>query len=747
MFAKDEEQILNAIKYTPSLIVFILGSLIALFLYTENKQSFDKEKELLTQNYIQQHKREIKQEVERIYNYIDNEQKHTEKNLKTEIQECTDVAHVIVRSIYEKNYQIKSKLEITKMIQDALRDVRYNEGRGYFFIYDMEGNNIFHPIDPKGEGKNHFYDKDVIGNYRTQELIKIVKEKNEGFLDWYFTKPNVQNVEFKKIGFVKYFKPYNWLIGTGEYVEDYTNELQTHILEYINHVKYGKNGYIVILTEDGIVKAHIDKNEINTTILNTTQFNNPKKIFDKMKTIADSGGGYFSFVHKNKPNQHSQKIKKINYYRSFDTWKWIIGTGFYEDDLKAAISEKKEALDKRFTEHITKVLLMCLFITLALLILSILASIILRKKFQAYKKDVEISQQERNMQHDMLLKVQKAAMIGSWEIDLNTMDVHWSDQVLKIFGLDGKTFSAGPEFLKSIMHEDDISCFEASLEQALKYGTEHRCTYRLYKPDGEMIWIDCIGIVDPETNIISGTVQNITELKNKDEMLITQSRLAAMGEMIGMIAHQWRQPISVIAVQANSVKIDVALNKFDTKDAIKFTDNILEQTQHLSKTIDDFRNFFKPDKAPSKAKIEIVLDGTFKIVKNSLDNYRIKLETSYDSDTELTLYPRELMQVFVNIINNAKDALVSNKVKDPTIFIKVYENKNTVITEICDNGGGIDTQILSKIFDPYFSTKDEKTGTGLGLYMSKMIIEDHLHGSIEAHNKQKGSCFIVRLPK
>jgi PAS domain S-box-containing protein len=255
-----------------------------------------------------------------------------------------------------------------------------------------------------------------------------------------------------------------------------------------------------------------------------------------------------------------------------------------------------------------------------------------------------------------------------------------------------------------------------------------------------------LGIIDGKRTVITSAM-DVTELKRKDELMLVQSRHAAMGEMISMIAHQWRQPISVIALDANNMLVDIKLNDFSAANAEKYAKDILHQTQHLSKTIDDFRNFFKPDKAISKVNMQDVLDETYHIIKDSLSNNTIELKKSYTSVSEVDAYPRELMQVFVNIINNSKDSLLANHRDNPFIEVKVYEDENYVITDICDNGVGIDEKIQAKIFDPYFTTKDEKTGTGLGLYMSKVIIEDHLHGKLETFNMDKGACFRVMLLK
>lgn len=308
-------------------------------------------------------------------------------------------------------------------------------------------------------------------------------------------------------------------------------------------------------------------------------------------------------------------------------------------------------------------------------------------------------------------------------------------------------------FLK-LVHPDDLQVTIDILEKLsngeIVYFFENRCKHE----NGTYLNLAWSATTDPQNKLVYATAQNITKIKiiekekkKNEQLLYQQSKLAAMGEMIGMIAHQWRQPLSSISMDTNNMLLDIELEVFNTIEARNYAKNIIEQTQHLSKTIDDFRNFFKPDKVILEVNIKEIIDQTLSMVKDGLKNNCIELTTIYETNKTVKAYPRELMQVFVNIITNSKDVLVSSKKENAQIDIRVYEDKKYINTEICDNGGGIDIDILPQIFDPYFSTKDDKTGTGIGLYMSKMIIENHLDGSIEAFNKKDGACFIVRLLK
>ncbi|MEA3384015.1 MAG: HAMP domain-containing sensor histidine kinase [Campylobacterota bacterium] len=239
----------------------------------------------------------------------------------------------------------------------------------------------------------------------------------------------------------------------------------------------------------------------------------------------------------------------------------------------------------------------------------------------------------------------------------------------------------------------------------------------------------------------------IKKVIEQEEIMIAQSRHAAMGEMISMIAHQWRQPLSVIAMGANNIIADIELDMLDEKALHDGSMKILEQTQELSKTIDDFKNFFRPIKTVEDIYPEDIFNDAFNVIGKSLQNNEIVVIKEFKNGKKIKTYSRELMQVFINIIKNAKEVLVENKIKDKKIYITIKDTENLIEISICDNAGGIKPDIIDKIFNPYFSTKHEKNGTGLGLYMSKTIIEKHLHGKIEVRNSNDGACFTIKLPR
>ena len=236
--------------------------------------------------------------------------------------------------------------------------------------------------------------------------------------------------------------------------------------------------------------------------------------------------------------------------------------------------------------------------------------------------------------------------------------------------------------------------------------------------------------------------------KNQDQelILIQQNKLAQMGEMIAMIAHQWRQPLSSISSTASSLEIKAQLGTLNDEFILVNTQKIQNFTKYLSDTIDDFRNFFKNDKKRQDVRINDIVLNSLKIIEDELKNHNININLDLKSQSYIFTYKNELQQTILNIIKNAEDALVENKIKMPIINITSDEDSKYVYLHVEDNGGGIKDEIKDKIFEPYFSTKG-KNGTGLGLYMSKIIVEKHCKAKLYFRNGQNGSIFSIKFKK
>lgn len=241
--------------------------------------------------------------------------------------------------------------------------------------------------------------------------------------------------------------------------------------------------------------------------------------------------------------------------------------------------------------------------------------------------------------------------------------------------------------------------------------------------------------------------KEIEKNREKEQLLVQKSKFIALGEMISNIAHQWRQPLSELSSILMYIKFKYSINALDSKIMEQKTQEADKVLDYMSQTIDDFRNFFIPKKEKEEFTLYRVVDTVVSIISSTLKNYEINLQIRIDEAIKLQTYLNEYQQVLLNIMNNAKDVLMEKGVENPTIKITAYENSDYVALYIEDNGGGIKVEPKGKIFEPYFTTKEDSNGTGIGLYMSKIIIEKNMKGRLKVINTKEGAKFGIFIPK
>lgn len=303
--------------------------------------------------------------------------------------------------------------------------------------------------------------------------------------------------------------------------------------------------------------------------------------------------------------------------------------------------------------------------------------------------------------------------------------------------------------------EIDIAQYRKLMNREIKlYSMEKR----YIRKDGRTIWgtltVSAMFDKDGSVKYGIGMVDDITEhkktqeeLRKKDELMLFQSRQAAMGEMISMIAHQWRQPLGVIGMASNNLKLSLELGSLKPEAIKERLLQIDSQVEYLSQTIDDFRNFFRPEKEQESFDIVELLKSSINMIKDSFTSHNISLNFQSTKAQALQVgYPRELMQVVTILLNNAKDELLDQKEPSPYVSILLEQSDKSYKITITDNGKGIPDSIKERIYEPYFSTKNTQ-GTGLGLYMAKTIVEKHMEGTLSHRAEDRGASFIITLPK
>ncbi len=606
MTYKNEKSLINIIKYTPLIFIISLSLIITIFLYVEKQNELEKQKETIKKEFLKRNQDFVKTEVENLHDLILRTQAKTEEKLKESIKERVYEANSIAMRIYNENKDTKSKDEIIKMIKDAIVDIRFNDERGYIFIYDFNYKCILLPVNRENEDKSVYDFQDSKGYYLGREIVRELQNKDEVFLTWHYPKPNdSKEVNYKKIGFNIHFKPYDWFIGSGEYVVDFEESMKKEVLEYISRLKTSENNYFFILNyNDKTVFQKVD----NVVSKSFQKFSSKKEdeLFERIFKLIKDGGEFITYDYKIKEDEIP--LTKTSYVKSLDNWGWILGKGFYHNYLNQLIKEKTLQLNEEFNKKIRNIFLITTILTLILLTISLYISKIVEKKFLNYK----------------------------------------------------------------------------------------------------------------------------LEINKQQHILSQQSKMAAMGEMLGNIAHQWRQPLSVITTLASGMKLQKEFDCLDDETFNKSIENINLSALYLSDTIDDFRNFFRTDKEKVTFKIKDIFEKVLKLTLAQFKNNNIILINDIN-DYELFGFENEFIQALINILNNAKDALETVN-SEKLIFISTYKKDNKSFIKITDNAGGIDESIIDKVCEPYFTTKHQSKGTGIGLYMTEEIIVKHMKGNLLIKN-------------
>ncbi|WP_419774259.1 cache domain-containing protein [Halarcobacter sp.] len=751
MIDKNENRILNIIKYSPIIFIFLIAIFIGYFIKVEHDQNIKSEKEQIQKDFVEQERERVEFITNKAYDFIKKKDKSKTKILKQTLKSHVTNAHSIAMSIYENNKATKSKEEITKLIKEALREIRFLDGRGYFFIYKMNGVNILNSAFPKLEGKDLWHYVDAKGTFLLQEMNKRLKEKEEVFYEWYWNKPNEGEKDFLKVGFFKKFGPYDWFIGTGEYMNDFTKEVKKEALEIVQNLKYKNDGYIFAIDNSGKIISTAHKKMIGVNI-HDIYIN--RELSKKFKLFVDSNrsGDFFNYkIYKTIDDMHPKN--KTAYMKKFDNWDWVIGSGFNMEDADSIIERRQKILENKYDKYLKNLVILSTAFLVVVLILSYFMSKYLERRFLSYK--TALKNKNKN-----LIRAQKVAKLGDWKLDLDTKEIYWSDEVYRIFGVD-KDKKVDLDFMKSLMDKECTDYFVKSINSSISKNKKHSCIYKIRKNDnGKSVWIDCKGEIDKHNNILIGTIQDITirkklelEKEQHEKILYQQSKMAAMGEMLNNIAHQWRQPLSTISTAATGIKLQKDMDILKDEDLTHAMDNINKSAQYLSQTIEDFRNFFNPKNSSFK---EISLEESIEKSLALLEaQFKAKSITIVKNIEEIRLYTleNEFIQVLINILNNSRDALLENAIDNKLIIINSKVDNERVTIEILDSANGIDEKIITRVFEPYFTTKYKGQGTGIGLYMSQEIVTKLLKGNIIVSNKKfkyenkyyKGASFKIEL--
>ena len=608
----NEKNILKFLKFSPPIITIFFSALIITLVYLVNQYTFNNEIKKLKSEFSKTNKDLVKNEVEKVYDFILHQKEQTNQLLKKNIKENVNIAHKLIYEIYLQNRH-KSQEEIKKIIKKSLQDLRFNEDIGYFFIVSQKGEMIFHPFLPQLENTNVLEIQDPNGTYLFKNMLALIKEHNESFYEWYWYKPNEKTHKEKKIGYLKNINGLNWFIGSGYYVDDFETTLKNEIFAYTPKISFGQNGFIFIIDYKGNMLSNK-----NTTLIGKNVFQAQDKMgkyfVQHMIDIAQKGNGFVNYYDPNLPKEKT--YMKTSFVKGVPDWNFLIGAGFNENELNTKIHEKQEILNKANDEYIINMLIISLIITILLTCIALYVSKIIQTLFIRYKNKI-------------------------------AKEIHKN-------------------------HE-------------------------------------------------------------KDMMIAQQSKMNALGDMIGNIAHQWRQPLSTITTASSGLLLKHEFGDLQADDLTTFTKLIDDNAQYLSKTIEEFKEFFDQKKSKEVFNVAQTVEKTLNIVSSQFTARQIEFIININ-DVKVYGIENALMQILINLFNNSREALESSHLEKKLIFLDIYQKKDKICIEIKDNAYGIKPNILNRIFEPYFTTKFKSQGIGIGLYMCYEMITKHFNGTIKVEN-------------
>jgi len=440
--------------------------------------------------------------------------------------------------------------------------------------------------------------------------------------------------------------------------------------------------------------------------------------------------------------------------------------GFHEKigQIRAALVTEyplDEDLNEAFNNFIILTFITFVFFTLILVIVYFF----MKKLHQSNKilddkvllRTLELAKEKEYI--ETIIESNNNAIIA---IDSNRKITTYNNRAQEMFGW-SKEEMIGTQNLLNLIPKKYKSVYNRIINSYLKKGRVDNDIVNILKTEaitksGDIFPVRIsIGIKfkDKDT-ILVVNIADITQEKRQEAIITQQTKLASMGEMIGNIAHQWRQPLSVISTSATGMKIKKEYGILEDDEFYKVCDTIDQQAQYLSDTIDDFRNFIQGDRVKVVFDLSKDINSFLHLVDGAMNDHNINVVLDLEDGIKLNGYPNELNQCLINLFNNSKDALdEQNDIKNKYFFISTKKNQNSVTITIKDNANGIPEDILDKIFEPYFTTKHKSQGTGLGLHMTYKLIVDGMGGTIEAHNVEynykgeqyKGAEFIITLPQ
>jgi len=725
-YNKNIEQGIKKITLLSStIIIIIVATVIGVTLINTEYNNFKNHITNFKSTILEREKFYLKTTVVNLKNDIHSEQLSIINNKKHRIQNQSIIAYNLAKSLYLETTNMSKEQQIN-LIKSSVKQLAQKENDINYFILNTNGVLILNSENSKDEYKNFLDFEDINGKKFINEMINN-NNTTQNFEQYSWYKPN-SSISATKITYSRHLKELGIIIGSGTYIIKENNELKDKIKKKVSMQNYDTEEYIFIYKVNSL-KNIIDESEllIEKHIL-SNQYEH--KAMEKLLLDTNYKGNDYLFYDNN---------NKLIYATFLNDLRYFIAVGVDLNNIyKSVEKERSISLDNMYNKVIKLVILITVM-TLVFFIFSLLVTKKLGSIFEEYKRNVILNEEK----YHLLFHHSNDAFLISEIVEENKA---------KIISCN-KTAIKVTLYSQDDLYKKDLFdlFFDLNLQQILKekcfLGTVQM---RTKENDIKTIELNIAIYTNNNKKLLFASLRDITErtlLKiekaKQEKILIQKSKMASMGEMIANIAHQWRQPLSQISGLFLDIESAYTFKELNKKYLNERVDEANDLLEYMSKTIDDFRDFFNPNTKKEDFLIKDAVLNACSIIKSMLEVNNIKLIVNLDNDHKIYGYKNEYSQAVMNIITNAKDILIERNISNP--IIKIYLEKNEKIT-LCieDNANGINEDIIERIFEPYFTTKFDY-GTGIGLYMTQLIIEEKMNGTITVTNINEGAKFSITI--
>src|SRR6056297_575107 len=776
----------------PIIVIAIIILAVGYFGIYNEYSTYTRINERIHKNHIETHKSLVKNETLKAVNYIYYKIQETEAKQKERLKSGVYMAHSLAKSIYDQNKNQKSANEIKQMIKDVLRPIRFDHKDSYIFIGDLNGYDVLYPTAPHLEGK-YIYDlQDDMGNYIMRDEINMVKTQKEGFVTGYWKRPGYDdNITHKKTSFVKLFEPYNWYIGTGEYVEDFEKEVQKEVLERLSKIRFSQEGYIFVNTYNG--DALIKDGKIITQKINLWDYKDPngvKVIQEERKAVKNPEGGYIYYSWK-KLNS-DEIVPKMSYVKGIPEWQWMVGAGIYFENINPILNQQKTALKQTIQKNI---------LTIIIVFGAVLTFLFVFTYFLSKKAKVNVNS---------FLDFFKTASQNLEEIDESKLDfyefktiAHSANHMIRdlkfeqkkkkedeavferlfesapeaiaLIGNDGKVIKVNNAFPKLFgftkdelinKNVDDFIVPDEFKHQAKKYhnkiikGQNIKAEEIRIRKDKSRVFVSILSTPITYKKDQLGVYviyRDITQQKETERILHEAKTKAEESDRLKSafltnMSHEVRTPMNAITGFSNLI-----LNRdLSEKNKIEYLNIINQSSNSLLEIIDNIIDVSKIEAEnlvinKVKCNINTILDELYIDINQQkkelgLKNVKIKLTKGIQTNSlEVITDPKRFKQIFSNLLDNALKFTEKGFVE----FGYTIEDNN-LLCFVKDTGIGFAKDQSKFIFEPFRQADDSSTrkygGTGLGLTLAKKLVE-LLGGEINVDvERNKGANFYFNIP-